>query len=70
MNRFRMGLVAGLLSWGLCIAPAQAHFLFIQNGPHAEAGRHAVHSSAISRTEKRIRPIPAAWQADMTSATF
>ena len=28
------------------------------------------YSSETSRTENRMRPMPAAWQADITSATF
>ncbi len=39
MMRFRLGLLAGLLGVVLGTASAQAHFLFIQVGPHAEAGR-------------------------------
>lgn len=41
MTRFRLVMLCALLSWSLGTSAAQAHFLFIQVGPHAEAGRHA-----------------------------
>lgn len=40
MKRLLSVLLVGLLSWFMGTASAQAHFLFIQIGPHAEAGRH------------------------------
>ena len=40
MKRVMLELLVGILSWGWGAASAQAHFLFIQVGPHAEAGRH------------------------------
>ncbi|MBC8113615.1 MAG: DUF3386 family protein [Candidatus Saccharimonas sp.] len=39
MKRFLLVLMVGVLSCGLGAASARAHFLFIQVGPHAEAGR-------------------------------
>lgn len=41
MKRLLSLMLLALISWGLGAASAQAHFLFIQVGPHAEAGRHA-----------------------------
>ena len=40
MKRCLLVLLVGVLSWGLGAASARAHFLFIQVGPHAEAGRN------------------------------
>jgi uncharacterized protein DUF3386 len=40
MKRFMRCLLVGMLSWILRAVPAEAHFLFIQVEPHAEAGRH------------------------------
>ncbi len=40
MKRSVFTLLIGLLSWGFGAVSAQAHFLFIQVGPHAEAGRN------------------------------
>lgn len=40
MERFVFTLLIGFLSLGFGAASAQAHFLFIQVGPHAEAGRN------------------------------
>ena len=40
MKRSLLMLLVGVLSCGLSIATADAHFLFIQVGPHAEAGRN------------------------------
>ena len=40
MKRFLLGLLFLVLNLGLSGAPALAHFLFIQVGPHAEAGRN------------------------------
>ena len=40
MKRCLLVLLVGVLSWGQGAASARAHFLFIQVGPHAEAGRH------------------------------
>ena len=39
MNRLQLGLLCVIQWIGLCNAPAHAHFIFIQIGPHAEAGR-------------------------------
>ena len=40
MKRSVLMLLVGVLSWEIGAASAQAHFLFIQVGPHAEAGRN------------------------------
>ncbi len=40
MKRSVLMLLFSVLSWGIGAASAQAHFLFIQVGPHAEAGRN------------------------------
>lgn len=40
MKRYVCTLLIVLLSWVIGAASAQAHFLFIQVGPHAEAGRN------------------------------
>ncbi len=39
MRHFWWELLVGILAWGCGAGSAQAHFLFIQVGPHAEAGR-------------------------------
>src|SRR5262245_22148070 len=40
MPRFLSGMLVGLLFWNWGMASAEAHFLFIQVGPHAEAGHN------------------------------
>ncbi len=40
MTRSVLMLLLSVLIWGVGAASAQAHFLFIQVGPHAEAGRN------------------------------
>lgn len=40
MKRFIVRLLFGLFSCGLGVTSARAHFLFVQVGPHAEAGRN------------------------------
>ena len=40
MKRSVLMLLVGVLSWGIGAVSAQAHFLFIQVGPHAEVGRN------------------------------
>ena len=39
MNSIKLALLGFVPLLGLCVSDAQAHFIFIQIGPHAEAGR-------------------------------